>query len=82
MTGEMRDVRVVRMRLYRDKGLKATRKLQKTFRHTEHLVEYHVEQDRGEKKARKAYSYLMLVQWQGLNEEDNSTRESTLLSVD
>ena len=68
VTGETRDVHVARMLFYCDAILRVTSRLQDSFQHLEHQAEYHIRGIPEIKKATLGDEYVVLVQWERLDE--------------
>jgi len=72
VTGETRDVHVTRMRFYADSALEVTQPLQEVFQSIEQQGEYHIRSIDDVRKARQGDEYVVLVQWEGLDDAEGT----------
>ena len=60
------------MRFYCDANLRVTSRLQDIFQHLEHQAEYHIRGISEIKKATLGDEYVVLAQWEGLDEAEST----------
>ena len=68
ITGETREVHVTRMRFYADSDLKITKAVKDVFQQGE----YHIGGITEVKKANRGDEYVVLVQWEGLDDAEET----------
>ena len=72
ITGETREVHVTRMRFYADRDLKITKAVKDVFQHVDQQGEYHIRGITRVKKANRGEEYVVLVQWEGLDDAEET----------
>ena len=72
ITGETREVHVTRMQFYADSDLKITQAVKDVFQHVDQQGEYHIRGITRVKKANRGEEYVVLVQWEGLDDAEET----------